>query len=161
VLTVAPLAKALRADLIAGYVRQAGLPGVVCFSCGNASAALRRVGLYVVDVSPSGDVEARRWWQPAEIARAWPHLFDATSGHLPLPLMAQLAAALRAAMGPLEPGPHDVPTGSGETILCLRWAYPGVAFRAVYGGTRATRYEAQAPLVQLVAAGGDVVHLGA
>lgn len=145
--------------MIAEYVGAAGYRGVVCFSCGNASAALIAAGLDVVDVSPRGAIEARRWWQPEEIARVWPDRFDATSGHLTMPLMVRFAGALAADLGPLDAGPYTVPTGSGETITALRFAYPGTAFVAEYGNDAATRYEAEAPLTAIVAALGPVVGL--
>ena len=144
-------AKQVRAEEIACYVTEAGYRGVVCFSCGNASRALREIGLYVVDVSPSGDLEARRWWTPAEIHKAWPDLFDATSGHLPGTIMVRLAARYRTILGELQDGvEYDVPTGSGETIACLRWAYPRVSFHPRYGGAASIRYEPQAPLTAMV-----------
>jgi hypothetical protein len=158
---VLPERKAIRAQVVASYVGAAGLRGVVCFSCGNASAALRDAGLRVVDVSPRGDLVAGRWWLPEEIAAAWPHLFDATSGHLPMPLMARLATAFRAAIGPLDGGRYDVPTGSGETITCLRMAYGATEFRAVYDDHEpATRYDEEAPLSGVVRAMGPVARRG-
>lgn len=143
--------KQIRAELIAQYVREAGYRGCVCFSCGNASRALKEAGLYVVDVSPQGDLEAKRWWTPAEIHRSWPDLFDATSGHLPVPLMAVLAAKFKDHLGCLWVDVvYEVPTGSGETITCLRWAYPEVKFRPKYGKELSVKYEAQAPLTPVV-----------
>ncbi|HEY0837212.1 MAG TPA: hypothetical protein VGE72_25090 [Azospirillum sp.] len=147
-----PQRKALRAAVIARHVAGAGYAGVVCFSCGNASRALKAAGLYVVEVAPGGDLAPGRWWGADEIRRAWPHLLDATSGHLGAPLMAQIAAALRAHLGRLEPGAYAVPTGSGETLVCLAMAYPACRFRPLYGDTPGTRYEAAAPLNPLVAA---------
>ncbi len=137
--------KALRAKVIARYVQAAGYRGVVCFSCGNASAALEACGLYVVDIGPGGSLQAGQWWTPAEIHKAWPDLFDATSGHLPIPLMLDIARAYRTYLGELQ-GEYQVPTGSGETITCLRYAYPDCSFVPVYNLDRATRLEPNAPL---------------
>lgn len=141
-------AKRLRAEIIAAYVWKAGYDGVVCFSCGNASRALKEMGLDVLDVSPSGDLEAKRWWTPEEIRRVWPNRFDATSGHLPCFLMVELSKALHRFLGDtLEDGKTcGVPTGSGETIVCLRWAFPGMCFVPIYGDNLATRREENAPL---------------
>lgn len=154
-------AKRVRAEVIARHVEAAGYPGVVCFSCGNASAALKVLGLRVVDVSPTGGLEARRWWTPAEIRCTFPQLFDATSGHLPIPVMVDVARALRAAVGDLPAGTYHVPSGSGETALCLRWAYgPDVVLVAQYDDAQhATRWEQQAPLNHVVAASMPVVRL--
>ncbi|MGR0187239.1 hypothetical protein [Azospirillum aestuarii] len=151
-----PQRKRLRALVIAQHVRAAGLPGVVCFSCGNASAALKEAGLYTVEIAPGGDLSAGRWWTAPEIAKAWPHLLDATSGHLPVPLMAAVASALRAELGDLPADTYEVPTGSGETLVCLSMAYPASRFRPVYGVGKGTAFEPFAPLnglVQALAAG--------
>lgn len=150
-------AKAIRARVIDEYVQAAGYRGCVCFSSGNASAALRGRGLYVVDVSPNGKLEATQWWQPEEIRKAWPDLFDATAGHLPAYLMVRLAKAYREHLGvplSIEP-PYYVPTGSGETLMCLRWAYPGVVFYPYRDGTIATRRHMQAPLLGVAGALAD------
>ena len=144
--------KQLRAQVIADYLRECGRyeAGVVCFTCGNAAAALRAAGLYVVEVGPRGGLQAGRWWQPAQIARAWPTLFDATSGHLPLHLMAQVGAAYRGHLGPLAAA-VEVPSGSGEGAVCLAMAYPATAFTAVFDdGEPATTYSDGAPLLPLV-----------
>lgn len=154
-------AKRLRARAIAAYTRAAGYDGVVCFTCGNAARELRLAGL---DTLAVGDHEALRpgvWWAPSRIRRIWPGRFDATSGHLPLPLMLDVGAALRAWLEQQPdpgPGPQYVPAGSGETVLCLRWAYPTTEFIAVYNLDDATRYDAQAPLNALVRATGAVVY---
>jgi hypothetical protein len=110
---------------------------------------LREAGLTVLDISPAGDLQANRWWTPTEIACTWPHLFDATSGHLPVDLMAAIGARFRAYLGDL-PQDTTVPSGSGETVVCLALAYPNVRFTAIYGGSAATRYDQRAPLNPLV-----------
>lgn len=145
-----PDRKELRAKVIAGYVRSAGYPGIVCFSCGNASRALQSTGIPVVAVAPGGDLVAERWWTPAQIRSVWPHLFDATSGHLPMPLMAQLAERLRDRIGPLSEPCYRVLSGSGETAACLTLAYPGIRFVPVYDdAVAATTFEPLAPLARL------------
>jgi len=141
--------KKLRTQVIKEYVAAAGYRGVVCFSCGNASTALKEAGLYVVDVSPRGELEARVWWTPEAIHRAWPDLFDATSGHLPLPLMIRIAGAFKDYLGP-QPYSLNIPTGSGETILALSLAYPGLQFVSVYNLDDATKYQPEAPLNNIV-----------
>lgn len=156
-----PPTKRLRAEIIARYLHESRITGAVVFSCGNASAALKATVPYVIAVAPGGDLLAARWWSPAEIHRAWPHLFDATSGHLPMPIMVQLSHALRGYLGDLDQVAYRVPTGSGETVMALRWAYPGVLFTAVFDDTNpATTYEKQAPLMDLVAATGPVLYTG-
>lgn len=152
-----PQRKAVRARLIAQHIESAGLGGCVCFSCGNASRALKEAGLYVVDISPEGDLEAKRWWSTAEIRKAWPHLFDATSGHLPPDLMLHLGQALANVLEQeghqLEPGQlYQVPTGSGETLVALSMAMPECTFAPVYDLGRGTTLEPLAPLNPLVAA---------
>jgi len=105
-----------------------------------------------VDVSPTGDLIPVHWWTPAEIRRAWPDLFDATSGHLPMPLMVAFAIALKDELGELPPADvYQVPTGSGETITALRWAYSNKEFQPLYGESVATAFEKKAPLNMVVA----------
>src|SRR5437016_658912 len=125
-------AKRIRSRIIASYVRAAGYRGVVVFSCGNSAAALREQGLELIEVGPRGDLKTEKWWTPAEIHRTWPDLFDATSGHLSAPLMGDIAKAFRAHLGELPRVRYAVPSGSGETICCLRVAYPLLDFEASY-----------------------------
>ena len=151
---ILPARKAIRADIIREHMIAAGYKSAVCFSCGNASRALIDTGVTTLDISPSGSLEPRCWWTPSAIHSVWPNRFDATSGHLPVFLMAELAAALARDIGDLGPGPYDVPTGSGETILALRLAYQGTMFVAAYDDTNpATQYNVGGPLNALVARG--------
>lgn len=124
--------KEIRARVIADFVRVAGYRGVVVFTCGNAARTLRDVGLEVTEVGPRGDLKTDKWWTMAEIHRAWPDLFDATSGHLSVPLMGDIAKAFRAHLGNLPAGRYSVPSGSGETVTCLRIIYPLLTFDATY-----------------------------
>lgn len=143
--------KQIRAKVIANHVTQAKIKGVVCFSCGNASAALKEAGLYVVDISPRGKLSANEWWTESDIALAFPHLFDATSGHLSVGLMLQIGNAFKEYLGEL-PETVVVHAGSGETALSLSMAYPNTNFIALYDNTRpATTYSHEAPLNNLVA----------
>jgi hypothetical protein len=143
--------KKIRAQVIARYVSAAGYRGVVAFSCGNATRELKAAGLWVLDISPDGDLSpSRKWWTPAEIHAAFPDLLDATSGHLPAPLMAEIAKAFRLHLGNLADAVYEVPTGSGETITCLRWAYPETIFMPVRNINEATAYNSAAPLNYVV-----------
>lgn len=150
-----PNRKQLRAEVIRQYVKRSGHQGVVCFSCGNASRALADLllplDLTVVDISPTGQLLGNVWWIAAQIHRVWPHLLDATSGHLPPGLMVELAKALRADIGPLDTiATHCVPTGSGETFVALCMAYPGIKFKPYYTGDAGCKREPLAPLNMLV-----------
>ncbi len=139
--------KQIRAAVIARYVKNAGYRGVVAFSCGNATAALREAGLWVLDISPDGMLApTEKWWTPAEIHAAFPDLFDATSGHLPMYLMIEIARELKSTLGKLPEAEYEVPTGSGETIACLRLAYPSITFTPICGIGKGTEYDSRAPL---------------
>lgn len=144
--------KQIRARVIADYLRRCGRfdSGVVCFSCGNASKALAGEGLYVVDISPKGGLSAQKWWSVAEIAKAFPTMFDATSGHLSVALMAEIGQAFRVYIGELD-GDVAVKSGSGETAVCLALAYPELSITAEYDDLfPATTWNADAPLNPLV-----------
>lgn len=142
--------KYVRAHVIRNYIVEAGHAGAVVFTCGNAAKALREVGLgNIVEVGPHGVLKTDRWWTPAEIRHTWPDLFDATSGHLPMTLMVKISGHLHKLLGPsIEEGTqYLVPTGSGETILCLGMAFPNVSFCAVYDNDRPeTTRDTDAPL---------------
>ena len=143
--------KRIRAQVIADYMRANGYSRAVCFSCGNASRELALAGVDVLDISPTGDLQALRWFTIAEVAAAFPGRFDATSGHLPFDLMGALADAYRGHIGQL-PDSVALPTGSGETLVALKMAFPQSSIQAVYNLDAATRYEEGAPLNRLVRA---------
>jgi hypothetical protein len=144
--------KEIRAKVIRRHVISAGYKGVVCLSCGNASAALKKEELNVIDISPRGILLPNKWFTPAEIHELFPDHFDATSGHLPLWLMEKIGAAYRANLGDLDDF-QEVPSGSGETIICLSLAYPKHTFIAVYNNNKPeTEYSPDAPLNAVVRA---------
>ena len=142
-------AKRRRSKAVARYMRANGYDRAVCLSCGNASRELREAGVDVLDVSPTGDLLALRWFTPAEVRRWFPDAFDATSGHLPIDCMAAVAREFADVELPEEAW---VPTGSGETLVCLKMAHPSARLHAVYNLGDATRYDPRAPLNSLVEA---------
>ncbi len=150
--------KQARARVIAKFVREAGYPGVVCFTCGNAAEALRGQGLDVIEVGPRGGLTTNHWFTPASIKKIFPQLLDATSGHLSLALMWEIAMEIKREHEGggvwLMASVYDVPSGSGETITCLRLAYPEINFFPVYGCGQGTEYHAEAPLNGIVRAMG-------
>jgi hypothetical protein len=145
--------KTIRSRVIKEYMRAAGYTKAVCFTCGNSGAALRRIRVPVLVVSErEGDLKPGRWWTPAEIRRAWPGWFDATSGHLPAHLMVQIAEDMRKTVGPLGRGPIDIPTGSGETLAVMRWAYPSTEFRPIQDSDAGTARHPEQPLRMIIEA---------
>lgn len=128
--------------------------GVVCFTCGHAAQALRDcapAGGTVLECGRNGSLKPTRWFTGGEVACEFPLRMDATSGHLPLWLMALLAKALRAHVGPLLEGEvYAVPTGSGETVVALRMAYPGVRFKPVWGEREHLMFDLDNPLATLL-----------
>lgn len=158
--------------MVLEHVRRSRFDGVVVFSCGNCSNALKQLAPQyniepgqVVAVAPGGDLEPGRWLKPAEIRRMFPNHFDATSGHLPLYLVAQLAELYRQGledwMDDTPAGfarfnkdePIDVAAGSGETVLALRLAFPDYRFRGIHNLDAATKFNQYAPLNELVIGG--------
>jgi hypothetical protein len=150
--------KRLRATVIRTHVKATNAAGVVCFSCGNAAEALREWGdLTVVEVGARGPLQTDRWWTMTDIAAAFPGLFDATPGHLPLPMMAEVGRRLDVSYFREHPlgleHEYKVPTGSGETLVCLKLAYPGAKLVTVYDDSKPeTCYDERNPLNNLVEA---------
>jgi hypothetical protein len=54
---------------------------------------------------------------------------------------------------PVQGQAYQVPTGSGETIVCLRQAFPESLFLPVYNISAGTQYNPQAPLNKQVLEG--------
>lgn len=138
--------KRIRAEVIKEYLQEAGLPlKVVCLTCGNASKQLSAIGVEVIEVT-----EAEHWWEYSEIQKYY-GVFDATSGHLPFPLMEKIS--VRLSKQNITITPHEInliATGSGETFVTMSLAYPHTRFKPVYNMDRATQYNAEAPLNELV-----------
>ena len=152
--------KRLRAVAVKRYMEEHGYDKAVCFSCGNASRELRKAGIDTLDISQSGDMLALRWFSIGEVREQFPGHFDATSGHLPMDCMLEIAECFKEELGELT-GEIALPTGSGETLVCLKLAYPELHVTAVYDLDDATEYSAEAPLNALVELLADnVVHGG-
>lgn len=146
--------KQLRAEAIKDYI-EGRYEGAVCFSCGNASRELKAAGVNTIDISPRGDLMANRWFRQAEVSDVFPTLFDATSGHLPMELMVNIASRFKRYLGELQGPCYYVPTGSGETLFCLKLAYPDKKFIAVYNMNEATQYDEENPFNEVVKAVAD------
>ena len=131
-------------------MQAAGYTRAVCFSCGNAARELQKAGVDVLHIGPHGDLIPNKWYTQAEIKRDFPQYFDATSGHLPMELMLEIAKRFRAYLQYSLDDTVYVPTGSGETLVCLKLAYPDREFIAVYDLDEATEYSIHAPLNTLV-----------
>lgn len=150
---VSHIEKRLRADVIKGYMAKNNIARAVCFSCGNASKYLKLAGVPTLDISPHGDMISKRWFTQAEITHLFPTLFDATSGHLPIFLMREIATRLSAELTFSQGNEYVIPSGSGETVICLKMAFPDIAFIPAYNNADpATEYNTNAPLNSLVRA---------
>lgn len=141
--------KRLRAQGIKNYMAHYGYDRAVCFSCGNASRELKNAGVDVLDISPSGDMQALRWFTIGDVKRWFPECYDATSGHLTGDCMAWVAREYETYLKTLPPEIY-LPTGSGETLVCLKLVFPKTKITAVYNIDAATQYETDAPLNTLV-----------
>lgn len=146
--------KQIRAEAIREYIREK--QSIVCFSCGNASDALRYIGLDVLEIGSHGKLNPNEWFTQKEIADIFPNYFDATCGHLPMDLMLMIAERYKAYIDNhydnLE-SEYEVYCGSGETLVCLKFAYPEIDFIAEYnvpGLLAETEYNKDAPLNKLV-----------
>jgi hypothetical protein len=151
-LDISDTAKTVRARVIRDYMKASGVDKAVCFSCGNATRKLKEIGVPLLAISPGGDLLPNRWFTQSEIATAFPGYFDATSGHLNITLMTEIAKRLKYEFNLKDGEYFDIPTGSGETITCLKIAFPKCEFRAVYNNNNpATSFEPKAPLNAFVA----------
>ena len=151
-------AKTIRAHIIKRHMEENHIDRCVCFSCGNASRAIKDAGIPCVEISPGGDLSANRWRSMNEIRNTFPDSFDATSGHLPMDMMNQLAAEFRIILSDTikEGHTYTIPTGSGETVICLRMAFPKSRFIAQWDNQDPScEYSDQAPMAQLVKATGE------
>lgn len=152
---IAYKAKRIRAKVIARYMKRNGFERCVCFSCGNACDALIAEGLDCIAIAPERDLRAERWWTLEEIRKTFPTAFDATSGHLPVDVLLDVADEFRSEFASLfcDGSEYIVPTGSGETIVCLKLAFPQTSFRAEWErGVPALEPEQLAPLFRVVQA---------
>ena len=142
--------KELRSIAIKAYMQRYGFEKAVCFSCGNASRMLKEAGVKTLDISPTGDLQANRWFTMGEIKNAFPDYFDATSGHLPIECMEMISTVFYSHLYKTMPKEINLPTGSGETLVCLKMAFPDTKITAIYNIDPATQYEEEAPLNNLV-----------
>lgn len=107
------------------------------------------VGVKTLDISKSGDFEALRWFKQYEIKDMFPNYFDATSGHIPIECMKLVANTFKEYL-------HDIPeeillpTGSGETLIELKMAFPQCKITAVYNLDEATQFDEGCVLNDLV-----------
>lgn len=125
---------------------------VVCFSCGTTIEPLRSNGFDVLYIGEHGDLKPNRWFSIHEIANIFPDRFDVTCGHLTFTIMAILASYYKSLLsGRINNSrEYNLPTGSGETLICLKSAFPDIKFNAVYNLDECTEYHEEAPLNSLV-----------
>ncbi len=152
-----------RSSIVIDYAKTHLYEGIVVFSIGNPEDLTRsilRSSLNLISVSPGGDLQsANKWWSQEEIRTSWPNYFDATSGHLPLFLLNKIVIKIRSKfLGIREDVEYFVPTGSGETFVCMAMAFPTISFKAVYNIDRYTQWNPNAPLNDLVNALACQVH---
>lgn len=142
--------KKIRSKIIKEYLTKINFNKVVCFSCGNASRELKNVGLNVLDISPSGDLVANKWFKSEDFKKYFTEYFNATSGYLPFDLMFDIGIEFKKYLGELQQDNY-IACGSGETIICLKLAYPDKNFIAVYDNSNiATKMDINSPLYPLV-----------
>ncbi len=141
--------KQLRSEVIKEYIKLLNYRGVVCFSCGNAARALEETGLNTIHIGEQGELTPNKWYTMQEIKNRFPSFFDATSGHLNIELMYRIGLKYKSYLGEL-PDTVYIPTGSGETLVCLKLVYPDTKFIAVYNLGPETEYNKNAPLNRLV-----------
>jgi len=159
------LEKLVRSEIIIDYVLNAEIKKIVIFSCGNAAEFLsekieeKDLKINLLRIMPNeGDLKSQRWFRKEEIKKWFPDSFDATSGHLSLILMIRIAKILANEDSLINifksnlNGEFEIPTGSGETIICMKMAFPNLKFIPLYNleGENGTKYDEENPLNWLV-----------
>jgi len=154
------LVKNIRAIVIKKHLYCIKQDKCVCFTCGNASKFLRKIGLNVISVGNKEGLIPARWFSFTDIQNSFNNMFDATSGHLPMPLMDNISLQLRKKLKNKfeKDKKYWIKVGSGETIICLKMAFPHIKFIPYRIKDFApTEYNANAPLNNLLyAIFGDV-----
>jgi hypothetical protein len=163
------LEKKIRAELIRDHLVSKGLNRCVCFSCGHSAGLLEAEGLNVVYIGEKGILKPNKWFTPEEIQKVFNGLFDATSGNLNDSIMGQIAIRLREikkrqelyslfeknpyfdlnSIDRFDPDNNTylIPTGSGETIICLTLAFPQTRFVPIrVQGVSSTEFQEGYPL---------------
>lgn len=140
--------KKIRSKIIKEYVEE-DYDKILCFSCGNAGRALEELNLDVLHIGEEGILTPNKWFTLKEVHHKFSEYFDATSGHLNIELMELIGKEFKKYLGEL-PQTNYIPTGSGETLVCLKLAYPEKDFIAVYNLGKETEYNPNAPLNRLV-----------
>jgi hypothetical protein len=147
--------KRARSIVIRRYLDELKIKRCICFTSGNSAKFLREVNVDVISIGNNEGLIANKWFDVFEIAKF--NLFDATSGHLPFPLMVEIANMLRIneQLDFLTTCDDEIvlPTGSGETLVCLKMAFPNLEIIAAYNrpdNINATKYNEDAPLNKMV-----------
>lgn len=137
------------------YLKESGVLKAVCCTCGNTARYLRDEGVVVVEIGNAGQFTPN-WWQSfSDMRKAFPKHFDATSGHLPMHMMHEISELIRLEYKntfeyDFKDFVVDLPTGSGETLVILKLAFPLYDFNAHYNLGKETEYSEHAPLNNLV-----------
>ena len=141
--------KAIRSGVIKAFL---GKDKCFCFSCGNATKALKKVGVKVVGISKQDDLAATKYIDPFVTKQIF-DTFDATSGHLPISLMPYIAQQIKNYLPDAMYRDSDLifcPLGSGETLFALSWLFPISRLVGVYGDYEPVKF-AKTPLKNFIA----------
>lgn len=147
------LEKQIRAEVIYEHLKKSNLkPQIICFTSGNSAKFLEAKGLKVLAYGSNQKHKPNHWFSFNEIAKKF-KMFDATSGHLPMPLMNEIALKLKKILRNKfkKHQIYHIKTGSGETIICLKMAFPNINFHPMrLKDYPNTEYHKEAPLNSLV-----------
>lgn len=160
VLEINLLIKRIRAQVIKEHLQKLGQNKCVCFTCGNAAKALKNEGLEVIEVGSNGILKPNKWFDYTDIQQTF-GVFDATSGHLPMPIMVKIAKRMRQILDNwhmITENKYFIPTGSGESLVIMAMAYPRIQFYPIRFNAPETKYDDEAPLNTLVTALSGVSH---
>lgn len=150
--------KIVRTNVILDCVRSHKISeSIVLFSSGNAYKCLHDLHTNTMRL------ESDDWVSQEYIRNTFPNSFDATSGHLSIELMNQIAKSLHDKYKDVldENKTYGIMSGSGETLVCMKLAFPQVKFVAIYDdNSEHTSYSEFAPLNKLVSVMAEqVIHI--
>lgn len=126
----------IRSRVLGYFVSARGKKGAICLRHPRSADEMQKAwpGIKVLRIMEGGDLApTEKQWILEEIAYVFDDFVDITPGALPVDTMIRIANELRETLGELCEEVYEVDCDSGEEIVALMLAYPGVRFTACLG----------------------------